>query len=146
LPLSEISPLSGAIGALVGAVAAYWFSLRGEARKNYQNLRTDAYVDFIRSVAMMASANRNHDTAKAIEASTLVADAKARIAIYGSQAVANELAGFFANHAVLNSEAALSSFVQVVALMRSETPGGTKSLESSSLRQLLFGSEEKSKI
>ena len=143
MQLSDISPLSGVIGALIGAVATYWFGLRGEASKNYKKLRTDAYVDFIHAVAVMAAANRSKDETKAAETSALAADAKARIAIYGSRAVANGLAEFFLHHGVLNSEPALSSFARVIALMRAETPGGKEELESSTLRQLVFGSEEK---
>jgi len=140
--IGDIAPFSAIIGALLGAAAAYVFGLRIESRKNYSRLRTDAYIDFIKSVAGIAIAQRNTDAAKEAEATASLADAKTRIAIYGSPEAATALATFFRQHGTLDTTAALSSFVNLVSLMRSETPGGRRrQILARDIGQILFGTD-----
>jgi ATP-dependent protease HslVU (ClpYQ) peptidase subunit len=88
MQISDFAPFSAVIGALLGAAATYVFAVRAESDRNYQRLRTEAYVDLIRSVAAVAIAERQADMPKEAEATALLADAKTRIAVYGSAEVA----------------------------------------------------------
>ena len=112
-------------------------------------MRTDAYIDFIKSVANLTIAQRNTDAAAAAaaaeeaEAITALIDAKARIAVYGSAEVAKALAAFFREFGKLDSSAALAAFVGLVSLMRAETPSGRdrRALSSRDIGQILFGTD-----
>jgi hypothetical protein len=142
---SIFAPLLGLIGVIVGAMLAaasqYYFSRRTESAKNYQTLRTTAYVDFIRSTAEIAMSQKVQDREKELEGSINMADAKARIGIYGSERVVAAIATFFRDHGALTSAAAYLSFIQIVATMRSETSGGEEAIPFANIGQLLFGND-----
>jgi hypothetical protein len=142
MQINDFAPLSGVIGALLGAGATYLLTLRTESKKNYSRLRSDAYIDFIKSTSGLAIAQKLHNSGKASECSEQITDAKVRIAIYGSRAVAEALAEFFRDHSVINSQKAIASFIHVVDLMRAETPGGKEKLSQSAFELLLFGKAE----
>jgi hypothetical protein len=65
-------------------------------------------------------------------------DAKARIAIYGSPAVAATVADFFRRHRSLASPEAFRSFVRIVAAMRGETLGGDIAIPNADIGQLIL--------
>ena len=74
----------GIAGILLGAGAQYLLARRTESAKHFQELRTRSYVDFLKSTAGTVIAQRTQNSEKESEASVLMIDAKARIAIYGS--------------------------------------------------------------
>ena len=84
----------GIAGILLGAGAQYLLARRTESAKHFQELRTRSYVDFLKSTAGTVIAQRTQNSEKESEASVLMIDAKARIAIYGSPAVAAATADF----------------------------------------------------
>jgi hypothetical protein len=56
-----LSPLLAIVGLIVGASLQYLFSRLTENGKASDKLRTDAYVDFIKSCAGVAMAQRFKD-------------------------------------------------------------------------------------
>jgi len=74
------------VGVVIGATLQYLFSISSEQRKHQQDLKTQAYVDFIRSF-MDA-----YFKGKKEEYMSRVADATARIAIYGHKEVVEAVA------------------------------------------------------
>lgn len=139
--MSVLVSLIGLLGIILGAVATYIFGLRAEARRNYQKLRNDAYTDFIKSTALIAIYQRAKDDARETDAMALMADAKARIVVFGGAAVGDAIARFFRTYGALTSPAAMSSFVQIIASMRAENPGDGdgKALPPKDAGQILFG-------
>ena len=76
-----------ALGVVVlGYFVQYWYAKKLESQKHQQNLRTNAYVDFIKGATGMAITQKNKSN-KEQEFIVLLADAKARISIYGSKEV-----------------------------------------------------------
>ncbi|MGH9803004.1 MAG: hypothetical protein ACRD82_21775, partial [Blastocatellia bacterium] len=53
-----IAAFVGFVGVIVGGYAQYLYGRRAEATKQLQALKNQAYVDFVKSVAGMASAQR----------------------------------------------------------------------------------------
>jgi hypothetical protein len=94
MQLGEVAPFSAMIGALLGATATYLLGLRSESSKNYARLRTEAYIDFIKSVASITIAHRKTDAEKEADATALLIDAKTRVAVYGNPVAAAALAAF----------------------------------------------------
>lgn len=138
MQVSDFAPFSAAVGALLGAAATYVFAVRAESGRNYQRLRTEAYVDLIRSVAAIAIAQRQADAPKEAEATALLADAKTRIAVYGSAKVASTLATFYRDHGTLDTPAASTSFANIVLQMRAETRNAKTTLSARDIGQILF--------
>jgi len=71
------------VGVVVGATLQYWLSRSAESRKSY--------VDYLRAVTKAAHATSPY-SARLAQAEA--ADAKARLAVYGTSAVIAALARF----------------------------------------------------
>ncbi len=136
-----ITAIAGIVGILLGAVTQYIFSQRAESTKHYQELRTKSYVDFIKATAMIAIAQKNQNSAKEFDGAILMADAKARIAIYGSQKVVALISEFFRKHGALTSSDAYVTFTEIVAAMRADTPGGGLIISNADISQLILGKD-----
>lgn len=128
-----ISPL---IGVLLGAALQFWFSRKAERNKAIETLRAEAYVDYLGGVAASAYVRSDEDIRIAHRS---LADAKARIAVYGSPQVISALARFEESGAVLARGHDVKPFLAVVASMRSEVPH----VAEHDLELLLLGQREK---
>jgi hypothetical protein len=109
-----------------------------ESVKQHENLKQQAYVDFIAGAAGVAMAQRHQDQAKELDATILLLTAKARIAVYGSKDVLESTGEFFTKHGSLSSPAAKLAFLDAIERMRrhSVTPDEWASRES--IGRLLF--------
>jgi len=120
------------IGVVVGATMQYWLSRAAESRKQIQLLQSQSYVDYLRAVTKAAHAT-SPEIARSANAEA--ADAKARLAVYGSSRVITALARFEEVGAVLDNPKALEAFVSLVDAMRQS--GGTA--QADDLKLVLFG-------
>jgi hypothetical protein len=93
-------------------------TLTAEASKQYQSIKNQAYVEFIKAVAGIAIAQKNSDRERDLESTILLTDAKARIAIYGSKDVLERMGAFFETYGALNSSEAMTAFVDAIQKMR----------------------------
>jgi len=137
--------ISAAVAAAV-SIAIVFLGRRSETIKQVQAMRTAAYADFIRGIANLAIIQREpvqgrEQLLKAWEAKMLVADAKARIAIYGSESVAASLAHFLRGGAVLDTAERARTFVGVCQEMRNEGRARKTAVADSDIHFLLFGLE-----
>jgi hypothetical protein len=117
------------IGVVVGATLQYWLSRAAESRKQLQLLRSQCYVDYLKAVTRAAHA----DSPNAIRSAQAdVADAKARLAVYGAPEAIVALARFEETGAVLDNPPAQAAFVELVSAMRQSKA------EAKDLRLVLF--------
>lgn len=77
------------VGVVVGAAMQYWFSSSAEFRKQIQLVKSRSYVDYLQAVTRAAHA-RSPDAARSARIDA--ADAKARMAVYGTSDVIAALA------------------------------------------------------
>jgi hypothetical protein len=129
------------MGIIIGASLQYFFSKSGERRKQLETLKTQAYVDYLRSAAQIGHLGRS-DSNKRIEILAALADAKARICIYGSAKVIEALASFEKAGSDLNSLNSRQKFLAVCIEMRTQGLGESKVVEEQNLKMLLFGPED----
>lgn len=139
------------VPALIGAIVGIWvvfLGRRSEIIRQLQALRTAAYVDFIRAVAGLANLQKTtvqekeHFT-KGLELTMLLADAKARIAIYGSQPVVSSMASFLRAGSVLDSPERAKEFTAVCQKMRDDGRRKPGKVTDHDMHFLLFGFELK---
>jgi len=116
-------------------------TLAEDASRRYEDLKASAYVDFCKATAALAISQRYKNKDREFDANIALADAKARIAIYGSPEVASALGVFFKEHAQLSSPEALVCFVGAMDLMRNQTVGQAGSVPMNVLSQLLFSDD-----
>ncbi|MEW6381189.1 MAG: hypothetical protein AB1611_16500 [bacterium] len=105
----------------MGAILQYWFSRVSEEQKNQQTLRTQAYVDYIRGAAGLAIAQKKGDTKTQQEYGIPMADARARILIYGSEPVIQSLAKFYHQGGVLDTPERKELFISMCLNMRKDS-------------------------
>ena len=124
------------LGVVVGAALHYWFSRTAESKKQVEILRRQSYADYLRAVANAAHA-QSADARRAAAADA--ADAKARIAVYGSSSVVDALARFEEAGPILDNPTSVDCFLNLALAMRSERD--RPSIDS--LRLVLVGGDRR---
>jgi hypothetical protein len=128
------------LGVLVGAFLQYFFTRHIETQRYQRELRTQAYLDYIKSVSGLAHLN---DPQGSQERDLLAgaADAKARICVYGSGSVIEAFAAFERLGAIVGSPQQRRSFVAMIAAIRKDS-GNASSAKVQDIGLLLLGSDE----
>ena len=123
------------LGVIVGVVLQFLLGRTANRTKQMDDLRCGAYADYLKGVASAAHLESQDELRSAHRD---IADAKARIAIYGSARVISALARFEEVGAVIAAEGVqLDAFVTVVLSMRlTET-----AVNDRDFRLLLVGSD-----
>lgn len=146
-------PIISAVVAAVVSLSIAFLARRSETLKQLHSLRTAAYVDFIRSVSALAAIRKPPLTElfhqepiqpkeyflKEWESRLLLADAKARIAIYGSTSVVSSLTGFLRGGFILDSAERMKSFTVLCQTMRRDSRPGPGKASDEDVHFLLFG-------
>ena len=133
-----------AVIAAVVSLAVVFLSRRSETKKHLESLRTTAYVDFVRGVAGLAVLQKGpidskEEFLKGAELTILVADAKARIALYGSTSVVSSMANFLRAGVVLDSPERGKEFTAICQKMRGDTRPRPGRVTDHDAHFLLFG-------
>ena len=138
--LPAVLALAGVVvGACLQASLAFLFGRRAEAIKVALAARVTAYADFTRSVSGIAEAQQAGDAAAQRIASTMLMDAKTRIALYGSPGVVHALAQFWRAGARLSTPAQLAAFTGLVAAMRADSVTVHQGARDDDLAMILLG-------
>jgi hypothetical protein len=127
------------IGVVIGAVLQYFFAQRAEQRRTVQLRRTEAYVDLIKAISLLSKLGGDNPGEATRQAAALLAEARARIAIYGSGPVNARLAEFLLTPGDFGSGAAGEALVNVVKAMRVDGLGEGHGLPDQDLRTVIFG-------
>lgn len=120
------------IGVVLGAALQFWLSRAAAREQHTVTLRSQAYADYLRAVAAAGHLRSDEDLR---DAHRDAADAKARIAVYGSTDVIKALARFEKAGAILSDGPAAKAFVSLVAAMRP----GADAPDENELELLLLG-------
>jgi hypothetical protein len=133
-----LSPLLAIVGVIVGASVQFLFSRITESRKSYDKLRTDSYVDFIKGCAGVAMAQRFEDQDEHAKASTLMLDAKVRIAIYGDSDISKSVGAFFGKYGDFTKQEDRRAFVDLMCQMRRSVTGSISDADRVAIGLILF--------
>lgn len=124
------------LGVAVGAALQFWLGRAADREKHAETLRTEAYAHYLRAVAAAGHLRSDEDERDAFRDA---ADAKARIAVHGTQAVVAALARFEEAGAIVRRDGpAADAFVALVAAMRL----GSGGVPDRDLRLVLLGPSE----
>ena len=123
-------------GVLVGGVLQYVLTRRAEHHRNIQLRRTEAYVDLIKAATALAQAPREAGGDAVRPYQVLAADARIRIAIYGSARVVTSLVAYLDAAGARRPEAG-ARLVELVRAMRLDGLGTGPVLPDAELQQLL---------
>jgi hypothetical protein len=103
------------IGVVLGAGLQFLLTRANAREQQTATLRSQAYADYLRAVAAASHLRSDEDLR---DAHRDAADAKARIAVYGTVDVIRALARFEESGAVLSDGPASRAFVSLVSSMR----------------------------
>jgi hypothetical protein len=123
------------VAASVGAIFGAFLTRRTEKFKHLQELRSAAYVDFVRGVSSAAeraqsgSMNDEHSIAR-------VADSRARIAIYGGKDVIHSLSKFIVLGGQTCNPDGMQAFAALCGSMRHET--GREQVSTEDIKRILY--------
>ncbi len=126
------------IGLVVGAILQFLFTRHLDSVKHQRDLRTKAYADYLLCVSENANLGHKKNTPEARELAAKIADAKARIALYGNSAVVSAFAAFERLDANINSDEQAQCFVEMVSAMREDSLGHS-SISHADLEAVLLG-------
>jgi len=119
-------------GVLLGATLQFALGRQAEKQKQGDAARSQAYADYLQAVAASAHLGSDDDLRDALRRA---ADAKARIAVYGTASVVRALAQFENVGAAVGSEQGARAFLSLVKTMRP----GSEVVSDSDLGFVLFG-------
>lgn len=120
-------------GVIIGAILQFWLGRAAEHDKHINSLRAQAYSDYLRGVAMAAHLTSDEDLVTALRS---VADAKARMVVYGTVEVISALARFEETGAVLTRPSSVAAFMALVGAMRDQR----NAVSEQELKRVLLGS------
>jgi len=116
-----VTALTALVSLAVGALLQHALGRRAEERKQRELLRASAYADFLRGVSLLATTHRTDAPQQRVfEGMALVGDARARIALYGSEAMVRAMAGM-AEYPMLTTRKACATFILACRQMRVDT-------------------------
>lgn len=130
--------LIGVAGLVVAALAHHQLGRRADDRRALGQRRQDAYSDYLQALSLSSHQTEVGDLGKAFR---LAADAKTRIAVYGSKAVVAALADYIRAGETGTEGAEL---VHLCGAMRADLPAfeelsESEPLTASDLRCVLLG-------
>ncbi|WP_395444032.1 hypothetical protein [Caulobacter sp. UC70_42] len=120
------------IGAVIGAALQYAFGRSLETRKQLVVQRAQAYADFFRGFAALAQSRSSESLA-------LVADAKTRICIYGSEKVVLALAAFERAGATTLTPEGEATIIDLMRAMRRDVAQSKAQVPADDLSRVLLG-------
>lgn len=140
--MSTLIPYLSFIGIIIGAALQYIFTRQIEYRRALRDMKTRAYMDYLQGVCEQAQISKMDDkkaaNEKLIAAFTKVADAKARICLYGSKQVIKAFSEFERFGASMATKPQRESFVVMTLAMRKDA-GLSSHPEGEAISMVLLG-------
>ena len=132
----------GAAIALFSGIAGAFFQAIVSRRSDYikagRQARYNAYADYFKGVALLTHPSNEQDN-RAVN--SLIADARGRIALYGSPEVVVAMTKAFRHGDDLSSAAARSDLSDMIAAMRADVIWIDPAVEKQQLYELLYGKD-----
>lgn len=137
--------VSVSVSAIISILVVF-LGRRSETVKLQESLKTTAYVDFVRGVAGLAILQRRTVQDQELQREgwrlkMLVADAKARIAIYGGPAVVSSMSKFLRGGAVLDTPERAKAFTEICQSFRNDSSPKPRGVPDVDVHFLLFDFE-----
>ncbi|PLK49480.1 hypothetical protein [Uliginosibacterium sp. TH139] len=135
------APLVGLLGVGFGAWLQAHLTRKNNTNSKLAELQNNSYSDFLNSASAIAVAQRAGNRARVDAELAILADAKARICVYGHAAVIQELAKFIRAGGTLQTESEILSFTRLCICIRKSVGMGNELVALPDISQLLFSVE-----
>ncbi|WP_406643336.1 hypothetical protein [Pectobacterium brasiliense] len=132
--LDKLIPYLPFVGIVIGASLQYFFTRHIEYTRSLRDMKTKAYMDYLKGVCEQAQilmiADADNAQEKRREAFLKVVDAKARICLYGSERVIHTFAEFEKLGSSISTKPQRDAFIKMAMFMRKDA--GLKKLPAES--------------
>ena len=129
------------VGILVGATIQSYYSKRSDTKKQALTFKSQAYVDYLMCVS--ESARIGHmENSQISNLYSKAANAKTRIAVFGSKDVAKNLAEFIELGESINSNESASAFIGLCQAMREDYLDIESAPDMDSIISVLIGGDK----
>lgn len=128
-------------GVVIGAFLQYFFTRHIEVQRYHRDLRSKAYMDYLKCVCEQAQFRLKDNTRERQELFARTGDAKARICLYGSKVAIEAFSKFEMLGATMNSEEQRHAFTDMVSIMRADS-GSEPGVKSKDMQNILLGYEK----
>lgn len=126
------------LGIIIGASLQYIFTRHIENQKHKRELKSKAYMDYLKCVCDQAQLRPKIGSTEQKELSARTGDAKARICLYGSNAAISAFSDFEKLGATTGTEAQREAFTKMVSIMRTDS-GSEYVANGQELQNILLG-------
>jgi uncharacterized protein YigE (DUF2233 family) len=126
------------LGVIIGALLQYYFTRHIENQRHLRELRSKAYMDYLKCVCEQAQFRYTDNTKERQELFSRTADAKARICLYGSNSAIRAFSTFENLGATMNTEEQRAAFTAMVSTMRTDS-GSKSGAQPAELQAVLLG-------
>lgn len=127
----------GFLAAVVGGMVQAWAAKRFEVLRFERQNRNQAYLTYLKGISEISFAQGDDRATQA--ARSVVAEARGRIALTGSEAVIERMIAVFENGADLHSPKARADLSAMLVAMRQDSLGNCEVGVSDKLFVLMFG-------
>ncbi len=142
MPEPLLIALVGFASALVGGAIQTWVARRFETHRFERQNRNDAYLTYLRGISELSHGAGENETIEA--ALRTIAEARGRIALYGSRAVIEKMVRSFEHGEDIYSPEARTDLSEMIAAMRLDSIPGEREAAKDHLVTLVFGREQRS--
>ena len=128
------------IGVIIGASLQYFFTRHIENQRHLRDLRSKAYMDYLKCVCEQAQCFRNGEAAmkELQDLFARTADSKARICLYGSNKAIHAFSIFEKLGASMGNDEQRQAFTNMVSIMRVDS-GSKFGARADDLQIVLMG-------
>ena len=125
-------------GVIIGASLQFLFTRHMEGQRHLRELRSKAYMDYLKCVCEQAQFRFKEENKEKQELFSRIADAKARICLYGSKEAIQAFSQFEKLGASMGSIEQRTAFTSMVSIMRADS-GGEIGTDPEDIQIVLLG-------
>ena len=129
------------LGVVIGASLQYVFTRHIESQRHLRDLRSKAYMDYLKCVCEQAQFRPKIGTQEQKELFSRTGDAKARICLYGSKQAVAAFSRFEELGASMSTKEQRDAFTNMVSIMRTDS-GSEVCASNADLQNVLLGVHE----
>ena len=130
----------GFAAAVAGGVIQAWTGRRFEKHRFERQNRNDAYLTYLQGISELSHGSLDNDTIEA--ALRKIAEARGRIALYGSKPVIERMVKSFEHGEEIYSPEARSDLAAMISAMRTDSVPDERDVSAQHLVSLVFGRDE----
>jgi hypothetical protein len=127
----------GFLSAIAGGAIQAWSTRRFEIQRFERQNRHDAYLSYLNGISRLSFAKDDND--EILSALAIIAEARGRVALCGSENVIRNMIKVFRHGDELYSPEARADISALILAMRTDSQGGTEFVDSGELFSMLYG-------